>query len=80
MRMRKDMRSGNLRTLVLAKRGSKVKHKKFGGWMNWKSRKGVLYCEIHSRQNKEGQFLKSLIGRLYDRYAKLVNSVNIQFP
>ncbi|HZQ91443.1 MAG TPA: hypothetical protein VFA60_06600 [Terriglobales bacterium] len=80
--LKEDMRSGSLKTLMLEGRGgSRVKHKKYKGWMNWRSGGGVLHCEIHSRrEGAEWQFLRSVVGRLSSRYSGLVQSINIQFP
>jgi hypothetical protein len=80
--LKKAMRTGDLRTFSLRKRGWKVVHDRYPGWMNWSSGEGVISCEILSpkKPDSEWQILSALIGRLAQRYARSVESVNIQLP
>ncbi len=77
------MRSGDLRTFKLHKRGRKVTHmaKDYHGWMNWDSRMGVVTCEILSphKPGQEWKILSSFVGRLADRYAGRIHGIGIQF-
>ena len=76
------MRSGRLRTFHAAKRGRKITHTTYSGYMNWSDSGGLILCEIKSPQKPgaEWQLLGALVGRLADRYAGLVQSITIQFP
>ena len=78
------MRSGELRTFLLVKRGRKVQHKNpnYHGWMNWQNLHGVIVCEILSprKPGDEWKLLQALVGRLADKYAAQVHSITIQFP
>lgn len=78
------MRSGELRTFVVMRRGKKVTHRNpsYSGWINWSSAGGVISCEILSprRPGTEWRLLGALIGRLADKYADQVHSISIQFP
>jgi hypothetical protein len=76
------MRGGDLRTFSLEKRGWKVVHERYPGWMNWSHGQGAITCEILSPQKPAGewQFLGALVGRLADKYARQVESINIQLP
>ncbi|OFX35650.1 MAG: hypothetical protein A2Z07_10530 [Armatimonadetes bacterium RBG_16_67_12] len=78
------MRSGDLRTFVVTKRGRKVTHKNpsFPGWMNWTGVENVIHCSIMSPQKPgtEWRLLHALIGRLADKYADRIHSIGIQFP
>jgi hypothetical protein len=42
------MRSGELRTFSVEKRGRKVVHDRYPGWMNWSHSRGVITCEVLS--------------------------------
>jgi hypothetical protein len=74
------MRTGDLRTFSLEKRGRKVVHERYPGWMNWSCGAGAITCEILSPQKpgSEWQILSALVGRLAHKYADRVESVNIQ--
>ena len=76
------MRHGDLRTFSVEKRGRKVVHDKYPGWMNWVYGQGTITCEILSPQkpNAEWQFLSALVGRLAHKYGDRVESINIQLP
>ncbi|HKZ73562.1 MAG TPA: hypothetical protein VJ011_05820 [Steroidobacteraceae bacterium] len=78
------MRSGELRTFVAMKRGRKVQHvsRSLHGWMNWTDRNGVIDCEVVSphKPGMEWQLFSKFLGRLADRYADRIASINIQFP
>lgn len=81
--LKNAMRSGDLRTFVLHKRGRKVTHrsKDYHGWMNWDSRMGVITCEILSphKPGQEWKILSSFVGRLADRYGDRIHDIGIQF-
>lgn len=80
------MRSGELRTFSVEKRGrgSKVTHvnKNYRGWINWSYNDGIIVCEVISprKPGDEWKLLSALIGRLADKYADKIHSINIQFP
>ena len=78
------MRSGELRTFIVRRRGKKVTHRNpsYSGWINWSSAGGVISCEILSprKPGTEWRLLSALIGRLADKYAAQVHSISIQFP
>lgn len=78
------MRSGELRTFIVARRGRKVTHRNpsYSGWINWSSAGGVISCEILSprKAGTEWRLLSALIGRLADKYAEQVHGISIQFP
>lgn len=80
--LRAAMRSGELRTFSLQKRGRKVVHARYPGWMNWSYDQGVITCEVLSprRPGQEWQFVSAFIGRLADRFAHQIESISIQFP
>jgi len=78
------MRSGELRTFNVARRGRKVTHANpgYSGWINWFASGGVITCEILSprKPGTEWRLLSALVGRLADKYADQVHSINVQFP
>ena len=76
------IRSRELRTFVLKRRGRRVEHVRYPGWMNWTHRGGILDCEVLSprKPGSEWQLLGALVGRLAHRYAGAVQSITIQFP
>ena len=78
------MRSGELRTFNVARRGRKVTHANpsYTGWINWSTSGGVITCEVLSprKPGTEWRLLSALIGRLADKYADQVHSINVQFP
>ena len=78
------MRSGELRTFAVTKRGRRVTHANpnYPGWMNWRHVDGVTVCEVLSprKPGAEWRLLSALIGRLADKYAERVHSITIQFP
>ena len=78
--LKRAMRSGTLRTFSLAKRGSRVVHQRYPGWMNWSHAQGAITCEILSPRKREGewQLLSSFVGRLADKFADRVESIHIQ--
>ncbi len=78
--LKEAMRSGDLRTFSLQKRGWKVVHERYPGWMNWSYGQGSITCEILSprKPGSEWQLLSALVGRLAHKYADRVESVNIQ--
>ena len=78
------MRSGELRTFIVRRRGKRVTHRNpgYSGWIHWSSAGGVISCEVRSPQKPgtEWRLLSALIGRLADKYAGQVHSISIQFP
>jgi len=78
------MRSGELRTFNVARRGRKVTHANpsYTGWINWSASGGVITCEILSprKPGTEWRLLSAFVGRLADKYADRVHSINVQFP
>jgi hypothetical protein len=80
--LKRAMRTGDLRTFSLQKRGRKVVHEKYPGWMNWSHGEGVISCTILSKKagNAEWQILSALVGRLAQRYPDSVQSIHIQLP
>lgn len=78
--LKRAMRSGELRTFSLEKRGSRVVHVRSPGYMKWEETGGVVACEIRSprEEGKEWQLLTNFVGRLVDRFPSLVQGINIQ--
>jgi hypothetical protein len=78
--LKRAMRSGDLRTFSLERRGTRVKHVRSPGYMNWTATEGIIACEIHSPRDegKEWQMLSNVVGRLSDRFPDFVESINIQ--
>ena len=78
------MRSGELRTFTVTRRGRKVTHRNpnYSGWMKWSRAQGVLTCEVLSprKPGVEWRLLSALIGRLADKFSSEVHSISIQFP
>jgi hypothetical protein len=78
------MRSGELRTFLVKKRGRKVQHTNtsYPGWMNWSAADGVINCEVISprKPGREWQFFSAFMGRLADRFADRIIAINVQFP
>jgi hypothetical protein len=81
-RLKEAMRTGELRTFRLEKRGRKVVHVRYPGWMNWSGADGMVHCEILSPQKPgtEWQFLGAFLGRLAHRYSADIVTIGIQFP
>lgn len=77
------MRSGDLQTFYVRKRGKKVAHinSSYPGWMNWDCSEGVIVCEVLSphKPGSEWRLFHAFIGRLADRYSSSIQSINIQF-
>ena len=78
--LKRAMRSGDLRTFSLERRGARVTHVRSPGFMNWTAAEGIIACEIRAPRDegKEWQFLSNVVGRLSDRFPDLVESINIQ--
>ena len=76
------MRSGELRTFFVQKRGKRVTHARYRGWMNRESSQGFIHCQVLSpkKPNDEWKFVRALIGRLADRYAGYIASITLYFP
>ena len=68
------IRTRELRTFVLAKRGRKIQHvsTSYHGWMNWTAHHGVIGCEVLSprKPGREWQLFSAFMGRLADRYSR----------
>jgi hypothetical protein len=76
------MKSGSLQTFSASKRGRKVAHVKYPGWINWSSSEGVITCEVLSPRKpaNEWQLMHAFLGRLAARFASSIAAINIQFP
>lgn len=78
------MRSGDLRTFTVNRRGKKVTHRNpsYSGWMKWSYAAGVVSCEVISprKPGTEWRLVSALVGRLADKFADRVHSISIQFP
>ena len=76
------MRSGSLQTFSTSKRGRKISHVKYPGWINWTHTEGTITCEVLSprRPNEEWQLMHAFLGRLAARFAPDIIAINIQFP
>jgi hypothetical protein len=77
-----SMRSGALQTFSASKRGRKISHVKYPGWINWSNSEGVITCEVVStrKPNNEWQLMHAFLGRLAARFAPGIAAINIQFP
>ncbi len=78
--LKRAIRSKDLRTFTLEKKGARVVHVRSPGFMHWTPSPGVIACEIRSpkEEGKEWQLLSAVIGRLADRFSAYVEGVNIQ--
>ena len=76
------MRSGELQTFSSSKRGRKISHVKYPGWINWSNSDGAITCEVLSprKPNEEWQLMHAFLGRLAARFASSIIAINIQFP
>lgn len=78
------MRSGELRTFIVTRRGKRVAHRNpnYSGWLKWSRAAGVISCEVLSprRPGAEWRLVSALVGRLADKFADRVHSISIQFP
>lgn len=76
------MRAGKMRTFIALKRGRKIEHRTYPGWMNWSSAEGVISCSVISPQKpgQEWQLFSAFLGRLADRYADRIVAIDVQFP
>lgn len=76
------MRSGALQTFSTTKRGRKVSHAKYPGWMNWSVSDGVITCEVLSprKPGDEWKLFHAFLGRLAARFGQSIVAINIQFP
>jgi hypothetical protein len=76
------MKTGSLLTFSASKRGRKITHVKYPGWINWSSSEGVITCEVLSPQKpaNEWQLMHAFMGRLAARFAPSIVAINIQFP
>jgi hypothetical protein len=77
------MRTGSLETLIAERRGKKIRHisKAYPGWMTWSYDKGVITCRVLSprQPGAEWKLFHAFLGRLADRFADQIHSINIQF-
>lgn len=76
------MRSGELQTFSSSRRGRKISHVKYPGWINWAYSDGAITCEVLSprKPNEEWQLMHAFLGRLAARFAQSIIAINIQFP
>jgi hypothetical protein len=78
------MRSGDLRTFTVARRGRMITHRNpnYPGWMRWYHKAGVISCEVRSprKPGTEWRLVSALVVRLADKFANRVHSISIQFP
>jgi hypothetical protein len=81
--LRRAMRSKELRTFYLDRRGRRVSHANpsYTGWIHWMPSDGVINCEIVSPRDPGGEWrlFSAFVGRLADRFADLIHSINVQF-
>jgi len=77
-----SMKSGALQTFSASKRGRKISHVKYPGWINWSNSEGVITCEVLSphKPDNEWQLMHAFLGRLAARFARSIVAINIQFP
>lgn len=78
----KAMREGDLRTFRTEKRGHKVVHARYPGWITWSHSRGVIDGAVFSpkKQGNEWQIFSALIGRLAHRYTGSIAGISVQFP
>ena len=76
------MRAGELRTFKALKRGRKIEHITYPGWMNWTAADGVISCAVLSprKPGQEWQLFSAFLGRLAPRYADSIAAIEVQFP
>jgi hypothetical protein len=76
------MRSGSLQTFSSSRRGRKISHVKYPGWINWSNSDGAITCEVLSprKPNEEWQLMHAFLGRLAARFAASIIAINVQFP
>jgi len=77
-----SMRSGALQTFSARKRGRKISHVKYPGWINWSNSEGVITCEVLSprKPDNEWQLMHAFLGRLAARFSPSIAAIHIQFP
>ena len=77
------MRTRALQTFVTQNRGKKVRHVSpdYPGWMTWQHSNGAITCLFLSPQKPgaEWKLFHAFLGRLADRFAGQIHSINIQF-
>ena len=79
--IKRAIRTKDLRTFALERRGSRVVHVRAPGFMSWEPTEGgLIACEIRTPrdENQEWQLLEKVVGRLAARFPGSVESVNIQ--
>jgi hypothetical protein len=78
--LKRAIRSKELRTFSLERRGSRVVHVSAPGFLSWSYADGVISCQIRTPRDegKEWQMLSNFVGRLADRYPSVVEAINIQ--
>ena len=75
------MRTGGMQTFIARNRGKKIVHISHPGWMTWKYQDGVITCRVLSpkKPGQEWKLFHAFIGRLADRFADKIQSINVQF-
>jgi len=79
--IKRAIRSKDLRTFALERRGTRVVHVRAPGFMTWEPTEGgLIACQIRSPKddNQEWQLLEKVVGRIAARFPSVVESVNIQ--
>ena len=76
------MRSGELQMFYSSKRGRKISHVKYPGWINGANSDGAINCEVLSprKPNEEWQLMHAFQGRLAAPFAPSIIATNTQFP
>ncbi len=73
---------GTLRTFSAEKRGKKITHTTYPGYITWSSaRDGVIIASLRSpqRPQDEWKILSAFIGRLADKYPSSIHTISLQF-
>jgi hypothetical protein len=80
--LKRAMRSHDLRTFSTQNKGKRITHMTYPGHINWSHDGSVITCVVKNPKNPntEWQLMHAFLGRLADRYAAYIHSINIQFP
>lgn len=80
--LRRAMRSKDLRTFSMQSKGRRIVHMNYPGWIAWSHEANVIACVVKNPKDpdSEWQLMHAFLGRLADRYAEYIHSINIQFP
>jgi hypothetical protein len=73
---------GTLRTFSAEKRGRKITHTTYPGYITWSSaRDGVIIASVRSprRPQDEWMIMSAFIGRLADKYPSSIHTISLQF-